>query len=142
MVSRQLARLFIAVLAATYALGMLAGPPRIAVAQESLTAEIANQAKLQNNGQAVRLTISVYCPAGYEVLEAFVYITQDGNQSQYGRIPVRCDGKQHGYTVRVIAYDGRPFQYGSASASGYILVYNPTTGTTQSTSPTQDITIR
>jgi hypothetical protein len=120
--------------------GVLAAlPPSAAVGQETVTATIGKKATLVDDGQAVLVTVTVACAAGSEVLEAFVYVTQDGNTSQFAGIPVVCDGTAHTFTVRVPALDS-PLHLGKATASGYVLV---TSGTgTASASPTATITIR
>src|SRR5687767_9510850 len=92
--------------------------------------------KIIAGGQAVRLKVTASCPSGEDVLEAFVYVTQDGNQSRFAPVPVVCDGDSHRYNVRVEAQDF-VFHPGPARASGYLLV---TPG--QSTSPGQDLVLR
>ena len=110
----------------------------VGVAQRptQLSADFAKTGTLVDGGQAVDLRVTVRCPSGYRVLEAFAYVTQDGNQSQFAGIPVVCDGKRHTFTVRVRAFDDAPFRKGAARASGYVLVEDPQTGATQQVSPT------
>jgi hypothetical protein len=86
---------------------------------------------LANGGQAVDVQAIVTCPAGAEVLEAFLYVTQDGNQSQFGFFQPVCDGTPHNFTVRVQALD-TPFHRDKARVSGYLLL---TSG--ESISPTR-----
>ena len=101
------------------ALAML--PPASALAQDVLTAEIAKKATLADDGQAVLVTVTVTCPSGSELLEAFVYIVQDGNTSQFAGLPVVCDGTAQTVTVRVPTLE-MPFQTGKARASGYVVL--------------------
>jgi hypothetical protein len=84
-------------------------------------AEIAKRAFLEDGGQQVALTVNVICPAGSDVLEAFVYVSQDGNESSFAGIPVTCDSSAHTYVVHAAAYD-TPFHEGRAQASGYVLL--------------------
>jgi hypothetical protein len=130
-------RRLLALLALVGAMGMLPAPA--ALAQETVTAQIAKKAFLVDDGQAVLVTVTVACAAGSEVLEAFVYVVQDGNTSQFAGVPAVCDGLAHTFQVRVSALD-TPFHPGRATASGFVLV---TTATgTASTSPTAGIRIR
>ena len=122
------------------AVAAVLAPAAAAQEKTTLQAQFAKQGALVEGGLAVDVRVTVRCPAGYRVLEAFAYVTQDGNQSQFAPIPVVCDGKRHTYTVRVRGFE--PFHRGTARASGYILVENPETGATQSVSPTAEIKLR
>ena len=102
-------------------------------------ASIAAQAVLVDDGAAVLVAVSVACAGGSDVLEAFVYVTQDGNQSAFTPIPVRCGGRGRTYTVRVPAPPGTTFHAGAASASGFVLVDKK--GSVTSASPGQALTI-
>lgn len=116
--------------------GMLPAPA--ALAQETVTAQIAKKAVLVDDRLAVLVTVTATCTTGSEVLEAFVYVVQDGVTSQFAGIPVVCDDAAHTFTVRVAALDAT-FVPGRATASGYVLI---TTATgTASTSPTAEIRI-
>jgi hypothetical protein len=107
-----------------------------ASAQGTLTANIQRNATLVSS-QAVSLKVSVRCPSGAEVLEAFVYIVQDGNQSQFAGIPVVCDGSTQRFTVTVNAFPETPFHVGPAQASGFVLLLSG-----ESISPTRQINVR
>jgi hypothetical protein len=82
--------------------GALLLAPR-AAAQETLVVEIAPTARLIQGGKAVVVQVTVTCPAGAEVLEAFLYMTQDGNQSQFAAFQPICDDTPHTFTVRAQA---------------------------------------
>lgn len=110
--------------------------PHAAVAQESVTLKVGKNATLTNGGQAVSVTVTAQCPAGDTVLEAFVYVVQDGNQSQFGGIPLQCDGGWHRFVVTVTALDFL-FRPGEATASGFVLLVSGAT-----ISPTRAISIR
>jgi hypothetical protein len=102
-------------------------------------ASIAPEATLVDAGAGVLVRVTVSCAGGSDVLEAFVYVTQDGQQSRFTPIPVRCGGPARTYTVRVPAPEGTVFHVGTASASGYVLVDKH--GNVTSASPSQTLTI-
>lgn len=104
-----------------------------------VTASIEPQATLVDDGAGVLVGVAVSCAGGSGVLEAFVYVTQDGQQSVFTPIPVRCGGRARTYTVRVPAPEGTAFHAGTASASGYVLVDKK--GSVTSASPGQTLTI-
>lgn len=113
-----------------------------AVAQETVIADIAPTATLVGEGEAVDLVVTVTCPKKHEVLEAFVYVSQDGYTSQFAGIPIgKCKGRPVTYTVRVWPLD-QPFHRGEASASSYVLVYTPDGSDTISGGEFQPITIQ
>ena len=78
-------------------LGALLLGPR-AAAQEALAVEIAPTARLIQGGKAVVVQVTVTCPTGAEVLEAFLYVTQDGNQGQFASFQPIFDG-QPSYSI-------------------------------------------
>ena len=113
---------------------LAAGP----VAAGTLTASIDPAGRLVRNDVQLRLTIE--CDAGHNVLEAFVYVTQDGEQTQVAPIPLRCGSGRTTYIVRVPA-GSATLEPGSASASGYILVEDAGTGQVHSLSPSQSLVL-
>jgi hypothetical protein len=126
------------------ALAITAGLASPAYAKPSLAVDIGKIAALVEGGQAVELKIKTVCAIeGFEVLEAFVYVTQNGNTSQFAPIPVSCSDtpRPQKATVRVPALDFL-FQEGEANASAFILLIDPISGDSISTSPTQVIQIR
>lgn len=98
------------------------------------------RAKIVVGGTAARIRVAGICTSGAEVLEAFVYITQDGFTSSFGFFPLICDGALHAWLVQVQALDV-PFHTGAATASGYALVTDPQTGKTADDSPFRNITL-
>ena len=130
-IRRSLALL--AVLAATVA------PHSANAAAVGVRLHIAAQAKIVAEGAGARIGITGICTPGAEVIEAFVSITQNGFTSQFGFVPLTCDGTLHGSVVLVRALDA-PFAPGAATASGYALVQNAL-GETASHSPFRDITL-
>ena len=115
--------------------------PASARARDGLPVAISPRAHVVDAHQAVVVKVKVLCAAGYLVLEAFVYVVQDGNQSNDGAIPVSCDGEPHKYAVRVVASEGQTFHRGTAQASAYVLVQDPNTGQTRDGQDTADILI-
>lgn len=118
-----------------------------ASAQEAQTrtvlVKIMPQASLLEDGNAVRVTTKIGCdPEAGEVLEAFVYVTQAGNESQFAGIPLRCTTQQDKYQVRVAAYPDAPFTPGRARVSAFVLLYDPTTEETVSGGDTREVKIR
>lgn len=127
----------VAVLAATVIAVLVA--PGATARPGPVQASTAPEATLVDGGAAVLVDVTVRCAGGSDVLEAFVYVTQDGQQSQFVPIPIRCGGKARTYTVRVPAPEGTTFHVGTASASGFVLVDKK--GNVSSASPTQTLTV-
>jgi hypothetical protein len=103
---------------------------------QGLELRIDKKATIVDGGQGVLVTITTTCPAGGELLEAFVYVNQDGFSSEWGFLNSPCDGTPHESTVEVTALDFL-FHKGKASASGYMLL---TSG--ESISPVQPLKLR
>jgi hypothetical protein len=115
-------------------LGVLLVPR--AAAQETLGIQIDRNATLVDGGSAVQLQGTVTCPAGAEVLEAFLYVVQDGNQSQFASLQPVCDGTPQPFTVLAQAV-GFVFHRGKAQVSGYLLL-----STGEAISPTGTVKLR
>ncbi len=116
-----------------------AGP---ALAAAPLRLTVDHRANLSAGGAAVTVSGKLRCPAGYQVLEAFIYVVQDQNSSQFAALPVTCNGKLRAFRVTVQAYPDSAFRAGPATTSGYLLLLDPASGGTVSTSPTGSITLR
>ena len=115
-----------------------------ALAKQALSIDISRTATLVDGGQAVEVNIKTVCAIeGVEVFEAFVYVTQNGNQSQFAPISVSCSGssKPQKSIARVPALDFL-FQKGDANASAYVLLVDPITGADYSVSVGEAIRIR
>jgi hypothetical protein len=113
--------------------------PASAVKPGPVQASISPEATLVEGGAAALVTVTVRCAGGSNVLEAFIYVTQEGQQSRFTPIQVRCGGKARTYVVRVPAPEGTTFKAGTAQASGFILVEKKDVVT--STSPSQTLTL-
>ncbi len=116
--------------------------PSAVSAEGKVVADLAESATLVGAGEAADIEVTVTCPKRHDVLEAFVYITQDGYTSQFAGIGIKkCKGKPVTYTVRVRAFEDTPFHRGGASASSYVVVYSADGSETISGGEFQPITI-
>ena len=104
--------------------------------------DIKRNAVLIDAGQAVLVSVKARCPVGYDVLEAFVYISQEGNESDFGFFGLTCNGKQQRFVVRLNTFDEARFHPGSAHASALVLVIDPKTDETLSDQDSQQVKIR
>lgn len=132
------------ILLLTVTLLLIAALNSPAFAQQDLSVAIGKTATLVDGGQAVELKIKTVCAIeGVEVLEAFVYVTQNGNQSLFAPIPVTCSdsSRPQKSVVRIPALDFL-FQEGEANASAYILVFDPITGIDYSAGAAEAIRIK
>jgi hypothetical protein len=117
----------VALLAILVALAM-ASP----VSAGSLSASVDPTARLTGSGD-VLLRLTIDCAADHAVLEAFVYVTQEGEQSSFASIPLQCGSGRRVYMTRA-APGSAIFEPGPASVSGYILVQDVDTGAVHSLS--------
>jgi hypothetical protein len=101
-----------------------------------LAVEVDPTASLVKGGKTVAVPVTVTCPTGTEVVEAFLYVTQNGNQTPFTSSQPICDGRPHTLTVRAQAVGFR-FRAGQAQVSGYVLLSNGA-----SASPVQTVTLR
>ena len=115
-------------------LGALLLAPR-AAAQEPLAVDIAPTARLLQGGKAVAVQVTVTCPTGAEVVEAFLYVNQDGNQGEFAFFHPTCDASPHTFPVRAQAVNFR-YHVGQAQASANVLLSSGA-----STSPAQTVTL-
>jgi hypothetical protein len=105
--------------------------------------DVAPEARLVDGGRAALLRVKVRCPSGFRVLEAFAYLTQAGNQSDFGGLPATCDGKPHLFTVRVSSFQGEPaFRPGRAVGTGFLLIVHRATGKSRQGDDTQPLRLR
>ena len=105
--------------------------------------EIGSRAKVIQGGGAVLVRATLSCHPGYEPLEAHLTVSHNDHAviGTGGIRGVRYDGRLHDYRVRVRAQEGT-YREGTAYASGYLLVINPTTSNTQSASSTRTVEVR
>jgi hypothetical protein len=114
-------------------IALLPGP----AAAQDLSIEFAKKARIVESGGAAIVDIRAICPPGEEILEAFVYLGQDGFSSDFAFFGVACDGEWHALTLRVPATEDFRFHKGKAQASGYLLLTNDT-----STSPVARVKLK
>ena len=111
-----------------------------AQASDTVRATIHKQATLSDGSALLR--VKTRCPAGARVLEAFAYITQDDQTSQFSGLPLACDGKPHTVVLTVRPFDGAPFHSGGARATTYALVQLPGSTDTVQGGDTRTIALR
>lgn len=110
--------------------------------QATTTVSIDQDAKLVRGGSVVaRVTIT--CDPAREVVEAHLTISQDDQRTSgtAGISGIRCDSRPHTVKVRVTPLEGA-FHEGDASASAFILLLDPSTGTTDQGQDSRTISVR
>lgn len=107
----------------------------------SITVEVGRVAVLLNGGSALEVDVTVTCPKTRIPLEAFVYVVQNGNESQFAGIPVVCRGFARRYIVNVPAGE-RPFTRARAVASAFMLATIGDTSATESGDDNRPLLIR
>jgi hypothetical protein len=112
-------RLFVA-LTVVFAGLLLPGPASAATKTISVSVDPIAVATAGGTSLTVRMTVA--CPAGYDVLEAFIYVVQGDTTSNFVGIPLECRNKPQDYTLAVPAPDQHVWTAGPASLSGYILI--------------------
>ena len=98
-------------------------PAGLVTAQEQtevVRVEVGPTAKLIDDDQAVRVKLKVTCQPVDHVLEALLFVQQEGAFGQ-GFFPVVCDGRTRVHMAEVEALEV-PFHRGEAFASAFVLV--------------------
>ena len=95
--------------------------PRVS-AKPKVTVDLATVVQIVDSGDAVLIDVAVSCSKKTVVLEAFVYVNQDGFQGDFAAIPVSCTGKSITYTIRAEATEEFSYRPGEAHASAFVLV--------------------
>jgi hypothetical protein len=90
---------------------------------DAVVVKVGPTAKLIDDGQAVRVKVTVKCEPPAEVLEALVTVHQDEGAAfgEAGITSVVCDGKKRTHRVAVEALDST-FGRGEAFVSAFVLV--------------------
>ena len=120
-------------------LPLLAVMPASAAPTQAITVSVESIAVASADGTSLTVRLTVSCPANYTVLEAFLYVVQGGQQSNFVGIPLSCRPHGRQYTLTVPALGGLTWSAGEASLSGYILLERKST--TLSASPAASLQI-
>lgn len=121
---------------------LLAAAPAGARPADDVRVHLHRMAKVDPDGFVLG-RVKVACPAGMEVLEALVTVSQD-DQAIFGEGFIaagECDGRRHRTTFGAQSYDA-PFHAGEAYVSAYLLVVDPATDETLSAGDTRIIRLR
>jgi hypothetical protein len=82
--------------------------------------EVADTAALAPDGQSVTFDVTASCARGWQVLEAFITISQPQTDGTAG-IPLSCTRRAQTFTVTASSLDAA-FQPGDAQASALVLI--------------------
>jgi hypothetical protein len=82
--------------------------------------EVADTAALAPDGQSATIDVTASCARGWQVLEAFITISQPQASGTAG-IPLSCTGRVQTFAVTVSSLDVA-FQPGDAQASAFVLI--------------------
>jgi hypothetical protein len=82
--------------------------------------EIADTGTLAPDGLAVTVDVTASCARGWQVLEAFITVSQPQASGMAG-LPLTCTGRAQAFTVTVQTLD-LAFQPGEAQASALVLI--------------------
>jgi hypothetical protein len=115
------------------------GPTFIKVGAGETTLDLRPKARLLADG-TVRLRVTVGCPTGLTVLEAFVTVSQDAALGE-AFISAECTGRTQKHTLIVTALDGS-FGPGPAVVSGLLLAEDPVTFETEQAQDTETVELR
>jgi hypothetical protein len=127
------------------ALALGALPAGATLAQDSISVDIRRTAQLADDGQSVtvRVKLDVDCdPSTTSVLEAFIYVTQAGNETDFAPLPVACGAPPRTHHISIPVPEEVSFAPGDANVSAFVLLINELTGDTLSVSPFASVVIR
>lgn len=91
-----------------------------AAPRPKLFVEVADTSTLSPDGQTATIEVTASCPRAWQVLEAFVTISQPQTFGM-GGIPLSCTGRAQSFVVTVPSQDAA-FQPGPAQASAFVLI--------------------
>jgi hypothetical protein len=94
--------------------------PSDAVPKPRVSVEVADTATLGPGGQTVSIEVTASCARPWQVLEAFVTVSQPQAMGM-GGIPLTCTGRPQTFTVTVTSF-GSAFEPGAAQASAFVLI--------------------
>jgi hypothetical protein len=88
---------------------------QVVLVQPAVFAELADTARLEADGGAVVIDVTVACPVGAAGQESYVNVSQEQTTSGNGTYLPVCDGQRHTFSVRVEASRGT-YRAGTAQA--------------------------
>lgn len=94
---------------------------KFANAQGTVDVQLNRNATIRTDAHILFVHVKVTCDTAADVLEAFVTVDQVGALGEGFLNLVECDGRHHGYLVKVESFDGL-FRTGDAQASAFILI--------------------
>jgi hypothetical protein len=107
--------------------------------QDQVPVQLGSRGQIGGGNQTASVRLRTKCPPGWGAIEAFAYLTQDGNTSSFGYFTPTCDGASHTYTITVGAIDSS-FREGEATGTAYVLLIGPN-GETRSGGDTRPVTL-
>jgi hypothetical protein len=132
-------RLSAVAFAVAFALAPSAATASMEAVATDVPVRLSPAGRILQGGELARVRLRTTCPSGWEPLEAFAYLTQDGNTSQFGSFTPVCDGLARTYTVDVAAMDVA-FHPGESTGTAYVLLMGPN-GQTRSGGDTRTVTL-
>ena len=117
---RQITASFGLAVAAVTLLPVRLAAPADAAPKPAASVEVADTATLGADAQTVSIEVTASCARRWEVLEAFVTVSQP-QADGVGGIPLTCTGRPQTFTVTVTSFD-QAFVPGDAQASALVLV--------------------
>jgi hypothetical protein len=96
--------------------------PAVSAPPGKLSVDVRPKATISADGLQAVVRVRVRCPAEPPVLEAFLYVTQVGNESQFAGLNLTCDGRWHRMAVSVSAFEEAPLHPGRARATAFVLL--------------------
>ena len=126
-------------LVATLALSAAPAGAAPGATQDQVPVRLASEGKIGGGGLNASVRLRTMCLPGWEAIEAFAYLTQDGHTSSFGYFNPSCDGASHTYTITVEAIDST-FHEGEATGTAYLLLMGPN-GQTRSGGDSRPVTL-
>jgi hypothetical protein len=108
------------VAAAIASLSVAPAGPADAAPKPKAAVEVADTATRGPGGQTVTIEVTASCARRWQVLEAFVTISQP-QATGMGGVPLSCTGRPQVLTVTVTSFD-LAFEAGDAQASAFVLI--------------------
>ncbi len=117
-------------------LAVLLTAPAARAQGETLSVDIGRFVEFVDE-DSVLASVTVTCAPGAKVLEAFAYVVQRDQNSNFGFFSPICDGSPHTSLVPIEAAEGEVFRRGRARVSAFVLLVSG-----DSVSPSEKVVIR